>query len=34
MNIDLIQELLSTSRDRKDEVVDPDDVRSVIKKRL
>ena len=34
MNIDLIQELLSTSRDRKDEVVDLDSVRSVKKKRL
>ena len=34
MNIDLIQELLSTSRDRKNEVVDLDNVRSVKKKRL
>ena len=34
MNIDLIQELLSTSRDRKNEVVDLDNVRSVKTKRL
>jgi hypothetical protein len=34
MNIDLIQELLSTSRDRKNEVVDLDNVRIVKKKKL